>query len=1002
MNADTRAKIRFTLSPRLQSHLSKLKAHAVKKVGTLSAEFAVADEPIPFAERFGKPKTAIKKNEIWAEKVFSCGYINFTGEVPASCKDKHVVAVIGVGGEGCVMDDSGTPVAGISSVQAYVDFLGPVKGKKVVEVAQKSEGNEKIDLWVETGANGRNGELKRPARLTDADIAVVRDDIKDLYYDYLHLSLMLCSIDRGTAKAKSIRRALNSAMRATRNFSAEHVAKARAIMATERLNGAENPLTFIATGHAHLDLAWLWPLRETRRKAGRTFINQINNIEKYDGYVFGASQPQQFAWMEEMYPELFKRIEKAIAGGKIEPQGGMWVECDTNVPCGESLIRQHLYGKRYWKEKFGYEQKMCWLPDVFGFSGNLPQIIRKCGMDYFLTIKLSWNEHNRFPHRAFLWEGIDNSEVLVHMPPEGDYNSGGTPMALFKGEKEYHEGDRIKVASLPFGVGDGGGGPSEGHLEMVKRAATSNFTPKVKQGTQIDMFTELAKYRADMVKFKGELYLEKHQGTYTTQAKNKMYNRKCEVLLHNVEFLCAEASAKGGFEYPREKIEKIWKEILLYQFHDIIPGSSIRRVYDESCARYAVMLEELEGLQASALKHLGGAKTATAVAGARTATAVNTVGFVREEIVKSDGAWYKVSLAPYSAVSLTTPAPAPRAVPANIDLIENDYFAVKFNDLGNIISVVDKASGAEYCGDVKTGGYLNKLNVYEDLPYSRYNAWDIDIKYTKTKPEEFALVDARVYTEGGVIIRENIYKYNASSIVQKVVLSDVKPIIEFQTVVDWQETHKMLRADFRPKNFAEEVTCDIQLGNLKRKTTEKDKVEWAQFEICAHKYVDVSTEEGGIAVLNDCKYGHRVKNGLISLNLLRSPMFPARDADKGKQDFRYALYPHAGTVFQSDVIRQGYLFNNPVIVTDAEVNLPSRFSSDKANIIIETVKMAEKGTATVLRVYETIGVDTTASITVPTTFKSASLSDMLENAGAKVDLSKLKFTPYEIKTIILE
>ncbi|MBO5776172.1 MAG: alpha-mannosidase, partial [Clostridia bacterium] len=429
----------------------------------------------------------------------------------------------------------------------------------------------------------------------------VNEEAKSTYYDALALEYQISLDECKGVKKKSARRALHKALAIAAKGDYKGASE---ILKAEYQVGEENPFTIYATGHAHLDLAWLWPIRETKRKAARTFANQLRNMERYPDYVFGASQPQQFAWMEEMYPELFEELKAAVARGQLEVQGGMWVECDTNVTSGESLIRQNLYGKRYWKEKFGKDMRMCWLPDVFGFSGNLPQILKKCGMDYFLTIKLSWNEHNKFPHRAFVWEGIDDSDVVVHMPPDETYNSEGNAWSLMNAIRNFPEKDKVKNISMLYGIGDGGGGPGEGHIEMLRHESDMKELPKVKFAHTIDFFDKLNEQKDELVRHKGELYLEKHQGTYTSQSNNKMNNRKIEFALHNVEFL-ASVAAKKGYVYPKEKIEKIWKEVLLYQFHDIIPGSSIHRVYEESVARYEVMLGELKEIREDILAFLG-------------------------------------------------------------------------------------------------------------------------------------------------------------------------------------------------------------------------------------------------------------------------------------------------------------------------------------------------------------------------------------------------------------
>ncbi len=962
-------------NPRLVAHMNRIKSKVYKKVGTLEALYRVEKEPIAFDEKANNLRP-IKKGQKWGN-TFDCAWFNFKGTVPASAKGQKVVLLIHLDGEGCLFDDEGTPIKGLSNICGAVDAFQPAKAKKVLEVTENAVGGEEIDIWVEAGHNKLSINLRNYAKLKQADIAVMREDINALYYDYMTLLFQLIMLDKNSPKRKSIHSSLDTVLKIAGDFAPDKVSLAREALAGEMKNGQPSPYTFYATGHAHLDLAWLWPIRETKRKVGRTFSNTIHNLEKYPDYIFGVSQPQQLEWLKSLYPKLYDKVKFAILNDRIEPQGRMWTECDTNVPCGESLIRQNVYGERFWQAEYGKSSKICWLPDVFGFSGNLPQILQKCGMDYFLTIKLSWNEHNVFPHRTFIWEGIDNSSVLVHMPPEGNYNSDGTPVALHYAVSKNTEREFIKEMSLPFGIGDGGGGPGEGHIESIIRQQDIAESPIAKFAPAKDLFAKLEAQREKLPAHKGELYLEKHQGTLTSQAKNKYYNRLTEKNLHNLEFLATLAHIKNGEEYPYDMLDDIWKETLLYQFHDIIPGSSIKRVYDESVARYQQINDELVAKQQAILKSFGSKHSLCAV---------NTTSYERRETLKLGEKYYEAVVPPYGSAKLEEIS-AP-----NLDTMETDILKVEFGENGQITSLFNKQLNKEFCGD-----YLNLLCVYKDKKLY-YNAWDIDIKYTKKQPDFFTLVGYQEYQEGNSIIRENLYKYNKSLLTQRIILTMGQPCVEFDNNIEWQETHKMLRAEFAPSVFADEVTCDIQFGNIKRSTRNETSIEKAQFEIAAHKWVDVSSQGYGISLLNDCKYGHRVKDGVISLNLLRSPMWPAKDADKGMHSFRYALYPHAGDCIEANTAKVAYAFNYPLIVT----NLPfgSFISSSDNNIVIETVKMAEnRENEIIIRAYEDSGTARTASISIDTEYKKCMLTDMLENEIAECSLSELSFTPFEIKTI---
>lgn len=981
--------VKFILSKGLIGVVRRVRGKVYKKIGTLNAKFAVSDEPTSFEERLSLSYKTISPGQVWSTKRFECGWYNFTGEIPACAKGQKVQLVLNVGGEGLIVDEKGIPVDATSGIFSFIDFMQPIRGNKTIGFLEVAEGKEKVDIWMEVGNNRTPGKTPVKQTYRKAEIVVVNEEIKAFYYDVLALVQQRYVTERRSEKRASITRTLKLAEKTAGNYSSENVKKAREIIAQEMAQGEPSEYTIYATGHAHLDLAWLWPIRETKRKAVRTFTNQLNNIEKNDGYIFGVSQPQQLDWMKEMEPELFERIQKAIADGTIEAQGSMWVECDTNVPSGESLIRQNMYGKKYWKDNFDKTINVCHLPDVFGFSGNLPQILKKSDVDYFETIKLSWNEHNKFPSRTFIWEGIDGSDVIVHMPPDETYNSDGTPISWVESIKNYPERDKIKDFAMLYGVGDGGGGPREGHIEMIKRGSKMTGLPKVKMTTQKEMFEVLAEQKDKMEVYKGELYLEKHQGTYTTQSDNKLYNRKLEFALHNAEFLATLAQENGLYEYPYEKLEKIWKEVLLYQFHDIIPGSSIKRVYDESVQRYKEMLAEVEELNSELIAKLSKKE--------KQITGINLTPYRNNDVVFVNDKWYKASIAPYSAAPLE-PVEKDPALQATEDTIENENLIVKFAKNGNIISIYDKNLKKDF-GDKH---WMNKLNVYRDKPL-HYNAWDIDINYTKQVPDEFKLVSSNVKVYSAAVVRENNYKYGKSTISQRVALYAGGQIVDFITEIDWQETHKMLRAEFRPRVFDDEVTCDIQMGSIKRSTKNDTKVEKAQFEISAHKWIDVSDKERGVglSVITASKYGWRVKEGLISLNLLRSPMWPAPHADKGTHVIRYALYPHAGDYNEANTQKIAYLYNNRPLISMDAVEIAPYVLTGNPHVVVETVKRAENGEGTIIRLYEDAGKEATINLTLQRpgeTFET----NLVERVLGPIDITALKFTPYEIKTILVK
>ncbi len=948
-----------------------------KVVGKMTCEAALSKEPIRKEDLDKASFTPMRKGSVWGEK-FDCAWFKFKGKVPESCAGKHVVALINVSGEGAVyIDDKITQ--GITRVLDTVDIVQALKGKQVVELFSKAEGGEEVDLLVDCGFN----KGKR-AKLVRKDIAVCNDDALRYYYDYLTLTMLLLTYGKNEHLTKERCKEINKALNSSYLLSLKNIKDAHEVLAaTIAVPMTDKCTEYTAIGHAHIDLAWLWPIRETKRKGVRTFANALYNIEKYKGYKFGASQAQLFQWVKEEAPELYQRFKKQIAKGNVEVQGGMWTENDCNIPCGESIIRQFLYGEKFFMDEFGKHCKVVWLPDVFGYPASLPQIIRKCGREYFMTIKLTWNMQNKFPYKTFVWKGIDGSQVLSHMAPQGTYNSSASPVALIKSDEGNPHKDQIDKALLVYGIGDGGGGPGEAHIEFTEREKNCKGLDKVVRRPAVDFFEDLEAYREVIPEYEGELYLEKHQGTYTSQARNKKYNRLMERELHNVEWLYAVAKTKG-VKYDISKLEAIWKEVLLYQFHDIIPGSSIKRVYDESLERYGVLYGEVTAMRDELIGLLSKDKKLCAV---------NPVGFDRKEFVKKDGEWYEADVKAYSSASVKKALPKGELT-AETDALENDLIRVEFAPDGSINSFVDKTCKKQLCGD-----YLNRLTVYSD-PKMHYNAWDINIDYPKMKKKFFKPVSNTSYVDGVQAVRETVYEYGKSLIKQKVIVTQGDKLVNFETEVEWRESYKMLRADFAPAVYSDTVNCDIQFGNVDRSTLDDTPIRRAQFEICAHKFVNVDKDNYGIAVINDCKYGYRAKEGIISLNLLRSPKYPDPECDMCRHTFSYAFYPHEGSWQESDVVKRGYCYNNPLLIEESGED--KSVIEVRGDVILETVKVSEDGKGIVARLVERYGKEQKVTIAPSFGYKAVYETDMLEGNAVKLDKLNLKFTKYEVKTLYFE
>lgn len=967
----------------------RLKEKVYTKVGELSGEAYVTPEPLPYAERTSGEYLKLKVGEKWGN-LFDCAWMHFTGTVPPEAAGKKVVLILDVAGEGLVVDEDGNPKRGLTTRAS--DFDGELGGpvKRVLQFLPCAKGGEPVDIWMDAACNDLFGKYCENGVLLQADISTCNDVLRHYYYDFYYLC-MLCEAmpEDGNRRARLLSGLLASA-KVCDTYSDEELERADAILRPLLAEkNTENPLTVWAVGHAHLDLAWLWPLRETKRKGARTFATVLELMDRYRDYYFGGSQPQLYQWMKDLYPALYARVKEKIREGRWECQGAMWVEPDMNLTGSEAMVRQILYGKKFFMDEFGKDMRVLWLPDVFGYSAALPQVLLKSGVPYFMTIKLSWSEHNQFPHHTFLWKGIDGSEVLAHMPPEGNYNSSARPKAILNNETEFKDKGASNDVLMLFGIGDGGGGPGTEHLEMLERDKSVAGLPNVQQRPAVEFFDKINNDRPKLAHWSGELYLEKHQGTYTTQSNNKKYNRLMELRLRDCEFICSLARLYAGYEYPQDELETIWKEVLLYQFHDILPGSSIKRVYDESVPRYQAMLARVEEI----IREASDAFAASVGGAGGKKLCINTQPFAREGEL-GEGVYGSVAAYGWSVAG---DAAQPQSdVKNDGDILENSMVRVRLDADGNIVSFYDKQAGRE---TINSKLDTHNLVIYEDGG----DCWDIDFTYADKAPA--TLRAQKVEREGGSV--KYTYQYHDSSIVQTITLAPNSKKLVFHTDVEWKETHRMLRARYPMDIQTDEALCNIQFGYVKRPTHQNTSWDYAKFEVCAHKWISVSEPGYGAALINNCKYGFKVWDNVLDINLLRSPMYPGENADKGSHHFDYALLLHDGDVGQ--VNREAYLFNSPAVLCPAQEGgkLPAEgafLQIDKPNVIAEALKLSEDKAGYILRLYESEGRFTHANIRV-SGLKGAQATDMIERIQDTLPVEgegiTLTFKPFEIHTVKL-
>jgi len=919
-----------------------------------------------------------------------------------------------------VFDSSGKALQGITNGSIWDQNFARTR----VPLLKNCKGGEPIDLWVEAAANSLFGVFtdvdpsqenpKRHgwfnAKVEKIRIGLFDEELWHLYLDVRILLGLAKRLDEKTVRRVRIIRSLNNAVNAFGDDQ-KNTTEARECLEPElRKSASASDLKVSAVGHAHIDTGWLWPVRETVRKCARTFATQLDLIEKYPDYIFGASQPQHYQFMKDNYPEIYSRIKEAVKIGQWELQGGMWVEADCNLISGESMIRQILHGKNFFKEEFGIEVNNLWLPDVFGYSAALPQILKKSGINYFLTQKLSWSQFNEFPHHTFNWRGIDGTEILTHFPPENTYNSELDSEFLVPAQTHFKEKDFIDEFISLFGVGDGGGGPKPENIELGRRMADLENSPRVSFGTAINFFDRLTNHGKDVDTWVGELYLELHRGTLTTQALVKKQNRKLEWKLRAVEMLWSCLPLEN---YPFEELDGLWKKLLINQFHDIIPGSSINLVYQNTHKEYDEIQRDCNSLIVLAGQSLFEQNPDSFVL-------ANTLSYPWKGMISipesfdgfsmlnekgdkvstqktKDASVAFVELEPLSFSTFNKGEALSQELELGHGLtLENDLIRYDFDKKGQVISAFDKESKKEVFES--TG---NILSLYEDRP-NDWDAWDVDFYYRNALVEVAEATDTMPGSNGKVVQELDLkFSIGDTSIIQKVKLFPHSKRLDFDTKVNWKEKHKMLRVHFPVNVKVDQATFDIQYGHVKRNTHENTSWDKAKFEVVGHKYADLSDHDYGVALMNDCKYGYFVKDNILDLNLLRSSNNPDPDADQGKHQFTYSIFPHEHDLIRSNVISEATCLNQiPIVFNGVKSNnsLPVRLNGNGLELTV--LKKGETEDYLIIRIVETSGRNSTGSLKLNGTLTECDLMEW-NDMGSQTNVEgsmPLSFSPFEIKT----
>jgi alpha-mannosidase len=761
-------------------------------------------------------------------------------------------------------------------------------------------------------------------------------------------------------------------------------------------HAAGGPHELSAVGHAHLDTAWLWPLEETWRKAQRSFSSQVRLIDEYPEYVFCASQAQHYAWAKERDPQLWEAIRERVARGQWVPVGGSWIEPDCNLPSGESLARQLLYGQRFFEQELGRRCSELWQPDVFGYTAQLPQLMRLAGMSRFLTQKLSWNRFTKPEHHTFTWQGLDGSEVLTHFPPTDTYNAEATVAELRRGVRDYLDHPRSRESLLIFGHGDGGGGPTRAMLECLRRARDLRGLPRTTLRSPQAFFDRLHDDARDLRTVVGELYFEYHRGTFTSQAALKRGNRRCEAALHDAETLCALATRLRGAPHPRAELTEAWRVLLVNQFHDILPGSSIAEVNERARA-------DLAGVEARADALAGHALVALGAAGAA-AVAVNTTPFARREVARDPaGTLVAVDVPAYGAAQGGAACDAVRAerTPDGGAILENDFLTVTLSAGGELASLVHRPTGRE-----ALAAPGNRLELYEDRPVE-YDAWDIDPAHLETRadcaPAEGIASLSFEPLRAEVVFERPVGR--ASHLRQTFRLDATARRLEVHTTADWHEEHRLLKVAFPLAVRADAATYETAFGATVRPTHYSTRADLARYEVPGHRFADLSEYGFGAALLTDCKYGYSAFGATLRISLLRAPKAPDPSADMGEHAFAYAILPHAGGWQEGGVVGEARAFNAP-LRWGAGVPAGSWAQVDAPGLVLDTIKLAEDSEALVLRLYEAHGGRGRARIRLALAWNTARRANLLEDdlgpAEVDGDAIVVDYRPWEIVTLVVD
>jgi alpha-mannosidase len=962
-------------------------------------------EPVPVQEGIEAPYRPSQEGEAWGPP-WGTTWFRVRARVPESWAGENVEVIADLGfhaegpgfsAEGLAYRPDGTVIKGINPLNSWLPVVSPAAGGEEVVLYIEASAIPRIDRPVTALGDVETAPPEPLYRIQKIRLAIFDTEVWGLVQDLEVLDQLMRELDTGQPRRWEILRAIERALDAVdlQDVSGSAPA-ARAELAGVLAAPAQASAHRIsATGHAHIDSAWLWPVRETIRKVARTTSNVTQLMDAHPDFVFAMSQAQQLAWIKEHHPEVYARVKKKIADGQFVPVGGMWVEPDTNMPGSEAMARQFVHGKRFFLEEFGIETREVWLPDSFGYSAGLPQLIALSGSQWFLTQKISWSQTNRFPHHTFWWEGLDGTRVFTHFPPADTYNSQLSGRELAHASRNFAEKGRATRSLVPFGHGDGGGGPTREMLARAKRLADLDGSPRVAMERPADFFAAAEAEYPDAPVWVGELYLELHRGTYTSHAPTKQGNRRSEHLLREAELWAATAAVRTGQPYPYEQLDRIWKTVLLHQFHDILPGSSIAWVNREARATYAAVAKELGTL-------IGDAQTALAGTGA-TPLAFNAAPHTRSGVPA-------LGAGPIAQAS----EPARLSSAENAFVLDNGLLRATIDHRGLLTSLVDLRTGRE---TIPPGLPGNLLQTHPDLP-NDWDAWDVDAFYRNTVTDVLTAESVTAAEEEpGTAAVSVVRRFGASTATQIVRLRPGSCVLDIDTEVDWHERETFLKLAFPLDVRADRSAAETQFGHVYRSTSTNTSWDTAKFEICAHRWLHVAEPGWGVAVVNDSTYGHDVSRDVrddggttttVRVSLLRAPRWPDPETDQGIHRFRHALVPGAAI---ADAVREGYQMNLPERILNGSGPVAPLLAVDDEAVVVEAVKLADDRSGdVVVRLYESRGGRSSTVLRPGFAVRSAVETDLLErplDGAAPVPAGEggalpLDLRPFQIRTLRLQ